>query len=160
MNAFFRVDPAEMNDPLSNFEPVQYASELERALAEDAATAIECQPFLTIAPHASLGEAIELLGESGVSSLLVVDGDRLLGIFTERDVLEKVVEQYSRVRSQPVEQFMTSDPTIIYESDPSAAAAAAIAVAGHRHVPVLDMDRRVRGIVSPRRFFQFVDKHC
>ena len=159
MNRFFRIDAAEQDDPLSNFEPVSYSTELQRALAEDHVGALNSRPYLMIAPQAPLSEAIEMLHQSGVSSLLVVDGQRLVGIFTERDVLEKVVEQYSRVSSDPVERFMTSDPTIVFQTDPSAAAAAAIAVAGHRHVPVVDMDQHVQGIVSPRRVFEFMEQH-
>ena len=159
MNAFFRIDPPEPEDQLSNFEPVQYPSELQRALAEDSVAEVDVKPFLQIAPDAPVHEAVEMLHDSGVSSLLVVDGESLIGIFTERDVLEKVVERYPRVSFEPVGNFMTTDPTIIYESDPVAAAAAAIAVAGHRHVPVVDLDEKVQGVVSPRRVFEFMEKH-
>ncbi|QEG01805.1 inosine 5'-monophosphate dehydrogenase [Stieleria maiorica] len=159
MSSFFRLDPAESIDPLSNFEPADYDSELERALAEDAVAEIDAKPYLQISPYATVQEAVEMLHDSGAASLLVVDSDRLVGIFTERDVLEKVVERYPRICSRPVEEFMTRDPTIVYQSDPSAAAAAAIAVAGHRHVPVLDMDERIQGIISPRRMFAFMERH-
>ena len=159
MDTFFRVDPSEPDDLLSNFEPVQYASELQRALSEETVSEIESKPFLQIDSHAPVREAVEMLHDSGVSCLLVVDGEHLVGIFTERDVLEKVVERYARVSVEPVEKFMTSDPTIVYESDPVAAAAAAISVAGHRHVPVLDLENQVQGIVSPRRVFDFMEKH-
>ena len=159
MNRFFRIDSVEPDDPLSNFEPVEYSSNLERAFAEEAVAEIECTPYLQISPYAPVQEAVEMLHESGVSSLLVVQGERVVGIFTERDVLEKIVERYSRVRNSPVEQFMTPDPTIVFHSDPAAAAAAAIAVAGHRHVPVLDMDEHVQGVVSPRRVFAFMEKY-
>ncbi|QDV83274.1 cyclic nucleotide-binding/CBS domain-containing protein [Stieleria sp.] len=159
MSSFFRMDPAETCDPLSNFEPAEYDTELERALAEDPIAEIDAKPYLQISPHASVLEAVEMLHDSGAASLLVVDGEHLVGIFTERDVLEKVVEKYPRVCGQPVENFMTTNPTIVYQSDPSAAAAAAIAVAGHRHVPVLDMDECVQGVISPKRMFAFMQKH-
>lgn len=159
MDAFFRVDPTHLEDPLSNFEPVEYASELERAFAEDCVAEIESKPYLQISPYAPVSEAVEMLHETGLSCLLVVEGDRLVGIFTERDVLEKIVEQYTRHSSAPVMNFMTTDPTIIFDTDPSAAAAAAIAVAGHRHVPVLDMDEKIQGVVSPRRVFSFIEQH-
>lgn len=159
MSTFFRVDPTEPNDPLSNFEPVQYDSDLQRALAEDTVSEIDVKPYLQIHSLAPVRDAVEMLHDSGVSSLLVVDDEKLVGIFTERDVLEKVVERYVRVQFEPVENFMTPDPTIVYDSDPAAAAAAAISVAGHRHVPVLDMEKQVQGMVSPRRFFEFMEKH-
>ena len=54
---------------------------------------------------------------------------------------------------------MTPDPTIVFHSDAAAPAAAAIAVAGHRHVPVLDMYEHVQGVVSPQRVFAFMEKY-
>ncbi len=152
-------DPEAFEDPLSNFDPPQYKSELQRVLAEELAGGIECRPYKTIDAGASIREAVKTLGETKVSSLLVVEADKVVGIFTERDVLEKVAEDYPTLADSPVSQVMTSDPTVVYESDPAAAAVAAIAVAGHRHVPVLKVDSSLLGIVSPRRFIQFLDQH-
>lgn len=159
MSSFFRIDPAELEDPLSNFEPPQYSSPLEQAFAQEAVAAIDARPFLQIDSLAPVQAAIELLAESQAGCLLVVEDDKLVGVFTERDVLEKVVEKYARVKSEPVANFMTTEPTIVYETDPSATAVAAIAVAGHRHVPVVDLDERVKGVVSPRRVFEFMEHY-
>jgi CBS domain-containing protein len=149
---------AETPDPLSDYEPAKYTDPMQRVLAEETVEAIESRPFVTVEASTPVRQAIELLHQSGVSSLMVLKDDRLVGIFTERDVLEKVVESYERVATQAVESFMTAEPTIVYQSDPAAAALAAISVAGHRHVPVLDLDENVQGILSPRRVFQFVDQ--
>lgn len=150
-----RIDPPDL---LSDYDPPHYEDPVRAMLVEEPVDAMEHQPYLSVSPRTTVGEAVELLHQTGVSSLLVVEEDRLRGIFTERDVLEKVVERYGRARSAPVEDYMTVDPTIVYGSDPSAAAIAAIAVAGHRHVPVLDMDEKVQGVVSPRRVFQFINQ--
>ena len=93
------------------------------------------------------------------ASLLVVDDGRVIGIFTERDVLEKVAEQYPKLASHPVSEFMTADPAVVYQTDPAAAAVASIAVAGHRHVPVLGIDDDLIGVIGPRRVFDFVQKY-
>jgi signal-transduction protein with cAMP-binding, CBS, and nucleotidyltransferase domain len=159
MNSYFGTDAEESVDPLSDFEPHEYSSELARAFAEDPIESVDSKPYLRVSRFTSVHEAVEMLHDSGDSSLLVVDGERLVGIFTERDVLERVVEKYPRISTQPVENFMTTDPTIVYQSDPAAAAAAAIAIAGHRHVPVVDMDENIQGVISPRRVFEFIEKH-
>ena len=153
-------DPTEFEDPLSDFEPAQYASELERALAEETVAKIQLQPYLHFSPDTSVNEAVRQLHESKVASALVVDDNgNLVGLFTERDVLERVAEGFERNTKQPVSEVMTSEPTVVYESDPAATAIAAIAVEGHRHVPVLDMDGKVLGLASPRRVFDFMVKH-
>ena len=158
MGDFSRIDPSAFEDPLSNYEPAEYPSELERALAEETVDAIQTTPYSQIGPTSTVLDAIKLLDESQVSSLLVVDEGRLVGIFTERDVLEKIVEQYPKFCNASVSELMTSDPTVIYETDPAASAVAAIAVAGHRHVPVLRVDDTILGVVSPRRVFDFIQK--
>lgn len=155
-----RIDPTDFEDPLSDYEPVEYASELRRALAEETVDAIQVKPFVSILPATTIREAVELLHQSGASSLLVVDHERLVGIFTERDVLERVVECYDRLADMPVSEVMTANPTVVYETDPAAAAVAAIGVAGHRHVPVLCVDDTVLGSLGPRRVLRFMEDHC
>ena len=153
------LDPTKFEDPLSNYEPAEYASELERALAEEPVDAMQIRPFVKISPNTPIREAIRQLNESQVASVLVVDDeDKLVGLFTERDALERVAERYSRVASNPVSEVMTTNPTVVYETDPAATAIAAIAVEGHRHVPVLSMDGKVIGVASPRRVFEFIEQ--
>ena len=160
MNEFSKVDPSRFEDPLSDYEPIEYDCEIERALAEETVDKMQTRPFAQVAPTATVQEAVELLHGTNVASLLVVDeAGTLVGLFTERDVLERVAERYDRVASLPVRDVMTSNPTVVYESDPAAAAIAAIAVAGHRHVPVLGVDGSVMGLISPRRAFDFIEKH-
>ena len=150
-------DPLAFEDPLSNYEPHQYASDIERSLAEGNVGSIQIKPFVQIEPHVSIRKAIEKMQALGVSCLVVTTNGRLEGIFTERDVLERVAEQYPRLADMPVSTVMTGNPTVVYESDPAAAALSAIAIAGHRHVPVLGIDEQVIGVISPRRIFDFLE---
>jgi CBS domain-containing protein len=85
-----------------------------------------------------------------------VEKGKLVGVFTERDALERVAVRYHEVRSLPVREVMTSNPIVVYETDPAGTALSAIAVAGYRHVPVLDVHERVVGVISPRRVFAFL----
>ena len=153
-----QLDPEEFDDPLSNYELAEYPSELHRALAEESVDAIETQPMVQVSSTAPIRDAVQAMHGYGVSSLLVVNDGKLVGIFTERDVLERVAEYYERVASDPVDTVMTADPTVVYESNPAAAAVAGIAVAGHRHIPVLKVDGTVKGIVSPLRVINLLSK--
>lgn len=146
----------EFEDPLSNYEPTAYDSPCEQALGERLVSELNAQPMVTVSSDLTVSEAIHKLRESKISSLLVVDDEKLLGIFTERDILEQVAENFASVADQPVTEFMTKDPLVVYSSDPASTALAAIAVAGYRHVPVLDGDAVV-GILSPRRVFAFLE---
>ncbi len=129
------------------------------ALAEESADNIAATPVVQVAPSTTIRLAIAALHDSKVSSLLVVNEGKVVGIFTERDVLERVAEQYPQLADKPVSEVMTTDPTVVYETDPAAAALAAIALAGYRHVPVLGVNSKLKGILSPRRVFEFIEAH-
>jgi len=152
-------EPAEFDDPLADYEPTKYSSKLAAALAEESVDAIISAPFLRIRPSATIGQVIQAMAGSRSSCAVVVDRKRVLGIFTERDVLEKVAERYNSLASHPVCDVMTTDPTVVYESDPTAAALAAISVAGHRHVPVLGIDNSLVGVLSPRHVFSYIEQY-
>ncbi len=156
-----KVEPTgsgEFRDPLENYDPKVYDDPLEKALAEGKVTDIESKPYVEIEPEVSVFRALQVLTGLKVASLLVVDKGVLVGVFTERDALEKVAERYHQIKDLPVREVMTADPVVVHETDPPAAALSAIAVAGYRHVPVLAINGRVVGMISPRRVFSYIDQ--
>lgn len=152
-------DPEDFEDPLSNYDPAEYQSALEAALAETPVSAIQSKPYAEVASDTPIRQAVHALHGLQVASLLVVDDGQLVGIFTERDVLERVAEDFPKLADQPISNVMTSNPLVVYASDPAGTALAAISSAGYRHVPVLDSAQQVEGIVSPRRVFNFLSSH-
>jgi CBS domain-containing protein len=149
----------EFQDPLENYEPRQYDDALKQALAEETVMGIQSKPYAEIGPEKTVYGALQALAGLKVASLLVVEQGTLVGVFTERDALERVSMRLSEVAQLPVREVMTTHPVVVYESDPAGAALHAIAVAGYRHVPVLDMQDQVVGVISPRRVFEFIDRH-
>ena len=103
--------------------------------------------LLRAAPDESLAEAAQHMVGRGVGAVLVMEGDRLEGILTERDILKAVamgVTENARVRD-----WMTRDPETIEASDETGHAAALMIHGGFRHLPVLD-GGVVAGIISIR----------
>jgi hypothetical protein len=76
-----------------------------------------------------------------------------------RDVLTRMSEHYERVRLQPVRAIMTPQPVFLYETASPAKVINLMAVGGFRHVPVLDVDNRVVGVVGPRRILNYLEPH-
>ena len=148
----------EFQDPLEDYEPKEYQDRLEEALAEETVAAIRSKPYAEISPDKSVFGALQALAGLKVASLLVVENGLLVGVFTERDALERVASRYGEVKNLPVRDVMTSNPVVVYETDPAGAALSAIAVAGYRHVPVLDIDGKVVGVISPDRVFDLIQK--
>ncbi len=149
----------EFQDPLENYEPKSYDDELEQALVDETVAAIQAQPFATVTPDTLVHEAIEKLAGLHHACLLVEDDGKLVGVFSDRDALEKVALEYDRVKDRPVREVMADQPVYVYDSDSSAAALSVMAVSGYRHVPVVDLDERLAGIISPQRVTSFLRKH-
>ena len=103
--------------------------------------------LLTIEPDAPLSEAARHMASRGVGAVVVLDGDRLSGILTERDVLKAVAGGYEPEAS--VRDWMTRHPETVESTESTDHAAALMIHGGFRHLPVVDEGRTV-GILSIR----------
>ena len=132
---------------------------LEQALTEEPVAAMQSQPFVAIPPEMPISEAIGKLAGMHVACLLVEDEGKLVGVFSDRDVLDRIALEYDQMKDQPVSTVMTTAPVYVYDTDSSAAALAVMAVSGFRHVPVVNLDEQLVGIVSPQRVTAFLQEH-
>jgi CBS domain-containing protein len=108
---------------------------------------------VTVGPEATIGDAIAVMNGISAGSVLVAESGRLLGIFTERDVLTKVVGQ--RDLTEPVTAAMTADPETIAPDDCIALLFNKIRLGGFRHLPVVDEDGAIAGMLSVREALSF-----
>jgi CBS domain-containing protein len=103
--------------------------------------------LLTIEPDASLGEAARRMASRGVGAVVVLDGDRLAGILTERDVLKAVATGLRE--DARVSEWMTRHPETVESGEATDHAAALMIHGGFRHLPVVE-EGSVVGILSIR----------
>jgi CBS domain-containing protein len=103
--------------------------------------------LLRAAPDETIAEAAKHMVARGVGAVLVMDGERLEGILTERDILKAVA--VGLTESVRVRDWMTRSPETIEAADSTGHAAALMIHGGFRHLPVLDGGEIV-GIVSIR----------
>jgi len=103
--------------------------------------------LLTVGPEERLGAAAQRMAGRGVGAVLVMEGDRLVGILTERDMLRAVAQGFND--EAKVVDWMTKHPETIEATDSTDHAAALMIHGGFRHLPVLE-EGSVAGIVSIR----------
>lgn len=103
---------------------------------------------LTIEPTATLGEAARAMRVRNVGAAVVMEDNRLLGIFTERDLLRAIADSRHPDVGQ-VQAYMTTDPVTLPPDHAPSEAARIMSERQFRHIPVVDGDRLV-GIVSIR----------
>src|ERR687886_2228755 len=97
---------------------------------------------LTVAPEDTLGEAAERMERRGVSSALVTDFGRLIGILTERDLLRAVAGR-THSSDARVREWMTRDPVTAGRTTPAHEAARTMLDRGFRHMPVVEGERPI-----------------
>jgi CBS domain-containing protein len=103
--------------------------------------------LLTIGSDATLGEAAARMAERGVGAVVVLEGDAIAAILTERDVMKAVAA--GEDGSAPVTEWMTRHPDTIEPDDTTDHAASLMIHGGFRHLPVVE-GGNVVGMVSIR----------
>jgi CBS domain-containing protein len=116
--------------------------------------AIISRSVVTVSRNATVMEAVELMAAARVGSVLVVDDDRLEGIFSERDVMLRVVMENRDPRQTEVEEVMTS-PVHSISTRTTGDEALRIMLQEHiRHLPVVDDKGRAQAIVGMRNLLE------
>jgi CBS domain-containing protein len=110
---------------------------------------MESRKLLLAAPDTTVRAAAELMATRGVGAVLVVENQHLLGIFTERDVVFRVVARGLDTATTRIYDVMTPEPKTIEPDRPFGRAMLVMHEHGFRHLPVVDHGVPI-GIVSSR----------
>ena len=103
---------------------------------------------LSVSPDIPVFEALEVMAEKNVGALLVLEGERLVGIFSERDYARKVILKGKASKETPVREIMSSHVLYIRPEQTIEDCMALMTDKRVRHLPVLDEERRVVGVIS------------
>jgi CBS domain-containing protein len=126
---FIRRGKGEQAEPLSK-------------LMEERSAAVH-----SITPEVTVTECVRQMSELKIGAMLVMENDRLLGIFTERDAMTRVLGGGLDPTHTLVSQVMSPDPVCVSPSTTVEEARALVTSKRIRHLPVVD-DGKVKGMVS------------
>jgi CBS domain-containing protein len=114
-------------------------------------------PPITVLGSATLHEAVQRLQEKHIGCLLVVDdAGKLTGIFTERDLLNRVIDKPVDLNKARVSEHMTAHPETLTATDKVAWALNKMHLGGFRHVPIVDSGGRPVGVLSVKNIVDFI----
>jgi CBS domain-containing protein len=132
---------------------------VERSLMEEPVAALRPGRAVTLSPTATVRQAVRTMLACDIGAVLVVGGDgRLLGIFSERDLLLKAADAPENLE-RPVGDFMTPNPETVRDTDPLAFVLHKMSVGGYRHLPVLK-DGQPLGMISVRDMLRHITSLC
>ena len=119
---------------------------------------IELRPAVRATPETPLGEVYGLLEGSALGAVIICEGERVVGIFTERDVLYRTaLEELDP--STPIGELMTGDPVTVEPRERVARAVQLMTERGYRHLPLVDAEGRYQGLLASRHVLRFIGEH-
>lgn len=140
MSDFDDTDAAEVEQELQ---------EIRGALLNDTVRTLAPAEPVCLPESATVRDAVQgMLARHQAGVLVVDDARRLVGIFTERDVLTRVVGKELDVRATALGGVMTREPEALALGDRIAYAVHCMSVAGYRTIPLVDEERRPIGVVT------------
>ena len=101
----------------------------------------------SVSPDATVFEAVQLMDAKNVGALLVMDGEQLVGVISERDYTRKIMLRGKRSRETKVAEIMSSDVTVTNPREPVEKCLRLMTDKHIRHLPVVE-DDKVVGVIS------------
>ncbi len=141
---------AECGQPLDDTHLSPPSGEVERSLLRDRISVLEPKTPISVAPTTPVGDVLRLMVERKIGCVLVAAGDRVAGIFSERDALCRINSDAQTLAARPVSQFMTANPQTIVDDAKIAFAVQRMDLGGYRHLPIVNRQGDLTGIISAR----------
>jgi len=108
------------------------------------------RPAVSVPHDASVEQAVKVMSRNRIGAVIVFEGGELVGIFSERDILDKIILARRNPATTLVSEVMTSPVVTVPGSAEDAEAAGTMTEHHIRHLPILDEKRKVVGMVSLR----------
>jgi CBS domain-containing protein len=135
-----------------------FSMELSRNLRVDSVSRLQPSPPLTLEDNETVSAAVETMRREKTGCLLVTRSGRLVGIFTERDLLTRVLA-VNLPLSMPMAECLTTNPAKVSPKDSVQTAIERMQKGGYRHLPVVDEMNRPVGILSVHRVVHYLAEH-
>jgi CBS domain-containing protein len=132
--------------------------DLARNLKIDSVSRLHATAPRQVGTHQTVADTVALMRRERVGCVLVCEKERVVGIFTERDLMRRVLAA-NKPLNLPITEFMTPDPVVVHPKEPIGAAVQRMEEGGYRHLPVVDEAGRPVGILSVKRIIHYLVEH-
>ena len=132
--------------------------ELERNLKVESVARLQPTPPLCLRPEQPVADAVAVMRQHRVGCVLVCQSGRLVGLFTERDLMRRVLAVGDSL-DLPLARCMTREPVVVHLGESIGAAVRRMEEGGYRHLPVVDGFGRPLGVLSVKRIVHYLVEH-
>lgn len=133
-------------------------NEIQKHIVEDPVSRLNSPPHVVCKPEDRIADVVENMKSRRLGCVVVEDKNRPVGIFTERDLLMKVIGKSIDQTRTPVRSIMTAPVELVKSSDSIAYVLNKMSIGGFRHVPIADDQGHVTGVISVRNILQYLAK--
>lgn len=130
-------------------------TDIEQSLAAHPISALCPREPICVSPETPVGEVIRKMAEQRQGCVLVESDARLVGVFSDRDVLNRVAAETTNFE-QPVSRFMTTNPTTVKQRDSIGFALQTMDLGGYRHLPIVNSSNIAVGLLSARDILRYL----
>lgn len=146
----------QLNDEQSVADERMTSEDLDILALQKPINLSDLQPVIGVSPETMLSAVVDTMLTKRVGCVVVVKDEKLVGLFTERDLLCKVVPHGIDIATTPVSSVMTREPETLPVESPLVFALQRMSVGGFRHVPLMDSKGMPIAVVSMRDIVQHI----
>jgi CBS domain-containing protein len=152
--------PEELDDELQEMfvDPKRREKTLSNEVLRLPIKVLRLQEAITVSPTTTIQKAIEEMQKHREGCVLIMESGRLTGIFTERDLLYKVVGKIHDLSSEAVSDYSTHNPESMKLTDSIGHALNLMHVGGYRHIPIVDDKHKPTGVISIKDAVAFLSE--
>lgn len=130
---------------------------LARSVMEDDLSCLELEEAVAVPPVTPAIDVVRRLRDARCGCALVLEGSKLVGVFTEHDVLRKMTGEAASAGSVAVRELMSPNPETLRETDSVATALNKMSLGRYRHIPVIKSDGSYR-VTSIKNVLKYIAK--
>jgi CBS domain-containing protein len=131
---------------------------LAKSLKVESVSRLMPTPPLQLATSQTVAEAVALLRKEQVGCVLICEMGKLVGIFTERDLMRRIVAA-GKPLTLPLVECMTPNPAVVHAKESIWTAITRMESGGYRHLPVVNEMGRPIGVLSVKQIVHYIVEH-
>jgi CBS domain-containing protein len=132
--------------------------DLAKTLKIDSVSRLTLPAPLCVRPAQTVADAVQRMRQARVGCVLVCEGERMLGILTERDLMRRVLAA-GKPLTLPVAECMTPNPVVVHRKETIGAAIRRMEEGGYRHLPVVDESGHLVGVLAVKQIVRYLAEH-